>query len=461
MRSADELIGALPTFAGKDGAKRYFVAAQNPAEARGSGGLIGVYSILEIRDGQLLLGPFRDIKTLDNLEPGDIKVPSKQLEELYGSNVSTDWVATNAVPDVPTAAAMLEALWKRTQGSDLDGVIYLDPLTLEYLLQATGPVRSAALGQTLTADSVVDYVANGAYFQYDQDSESRKDALGDAAKAVWTQFLRTAAPQAALHSIIEAAGDGHIMVHATDPEVQAAFEAAGITGSLRPDGGDVIAFTSNNAAGSKIDYYMSHELTYDITLFPDETARASFRAALHNDAPKGAKPGYALGPYALGIASPIKLGPGDNLKIYALYCAPGCHLQAATLDDKAASINPQVEQDLNVFTSTVLLRPQQTRTLGYDLALEKAWSKEGPAGIYRLRLLGRPTIQPVKATVTVHAPEDKRFIPPGDETIVLSEEGRTATWTGELRKQQTIELEFERPIMSRFWDFLQQPAIRF
>src|SRR5439155_20291348 len=66
IRAADGMIKALPTFAGLDGAKHYFLAPQNPTELRGTGGLISAYAILTIDNGAISVGPFEDIRSLQN-----------------------------------------------------------------------------------------------------------------------------------------------------------------------------------------------------------------------------------------------------------------------------------------------------------------------------------------------------------------------------------------------------------
>src|SRR5207247_7758630 len=63
IRAADGMIKALPTFAGMDGARHYFLAPQNPTELRGTGGLISAYAILTIDHGSISVGPFEDIRS--------------------------------------------------------------------------------------------------------------------------------------------------------------------------------------------------------------------------------------------------------------------------------------------------------------------------------------------------------------------------------------------------------------
>src|SRR5205823_1159284 len=67
IRAADGLLRVLPQFAGATGTSRYFLAAENPAELRGTGGLISSYAILTISNGKISISPFHDIHELPNV----------------------------------------------------------------------------------------------------------------------------------------------------------------------------------------------------------------------------------------------------------------------------------------------------------------------------------------------------------------------------------------------------------
>src|SRR5439155_6350339 len=58
LAAAGLLLEGLPHFLGANGPREYFVGAANPAELRGSAGLIGAYSILTIDAGSFHLAPF-------------------------------------------------------------------------------------------------------------------------------------------------------------------------------------------------------------------------------------------------------------------------------------------------------------------------------------------------------------------------------------------------------------------
>ena len=465
-RSAASLLATLPDFAGANGAKRYLVAAANPAELRGTAGFIGEWSILSIQDGDLSLAPFQDVGALKNLSASRAPAPNEEMAYLYGDRVAGFWTATNSMPDAPTAATLAEHLWDATHKTRLDGVIYVTPQALSLMLAASGPVESPSLGVTLTSDNVVPFVTNKAYFIYGSDqSAERKTALGVAAGDVWNSFLALAPPKQALDALASAASAGYIVMHSTDPAVQAAFEAAGIAGRWRDEGGDFFGTSINNIAGNKVDFYMRRQLVYGVALGPNGSAEATAQVILSNDAPAGAAPGYALGPYAPRVGA-MKLKPGRNYSVLSTYCAAECRLVQKTpnptIDGEPLAAGMATGGGLTIFVSSPTVDAQKTRTLDYDLALQNVWEGTSAGGTYRLHLQGQPTIKPTAASVSIAVPDGMEVVSASEGTQIA---GHTVTWAGEVGKGVDIEIAFQPPLLSRTWtqikDFLNKPVIKF
>ena len=51
LHAGSLILDGLPSFLGADGPRRYLFGASNPAELRGTGGLIGAYAILTMDRG--------------------------------------------------------------------------------------------------------------------------------------------------------------------------------------------------------------------------------------------------------------------------------------------------------------------------------------------------------------------------------------------------------------------------
>ncbi len=439
---ADVMLRALPEFAGVDRPRRYFVALQNPAELRGTGGFIGSFSILTIDDGRLSLAPFRSITTLPDAPPGELPTPSHQFAHLYNQFGGVGfWRNINMSPDAPSVGAAIEALYRHVEGVNLDGAIFVDPAVLADMMQATGPITDAQTGITLSADEVVAFMTNGAYESF--PGPARKRLLGEVAATVLDRFLQGTDPVAALRALASAAGGGHLVVHAADPAVQAAFAAAGIDGSIGPVGGDYLGVFLANAAGNKVDYYLDPRLSYHVNLGANGTASAEASVSLANGAPAGQQPSEVLGPYGSN-----GLEPGDTQWWVETFCAPGCLLQAATEDGGPGSVQPLRERGLPMFRSFVRANAGGSATLGYRFHISNAWRGDVAGGTYELTLQAQPTVRPFRAEIAIRAPDGMGVVA---TSAPMRVRGGLALWSGTVEGKMTLWIKFERPILGRIW----------
>lgn len=442
-REMGALLEALPWFAGEGGVRRYFVAAQNPAELRGTGGFIGAYAVMTATAGRLTLGPFRDIASLPNVPLPQASAPSPGFAEMYDRFGGAGfWRNLNMTPDAPTAAVLIESLYERVTGIHLDGTIFIDPQAVADMLTATGPVRVPILGRTLTADGVVPYLTNEAYSVFGSDL-LRKRVLGVAVHAVWQRFLTLTDPRASLPALAAAASQGHLVLHATDPGVQAAFEQAGLAGKLGVPRGDFLGVFASNAAGNKVDYYAARDVRYEVTLGAGGTGSAQAFVRLTNNAPAGRLPGYILGPYP-GTG----LGVGDNLSFVSTYCASDCQVMGATEDGHPTGVEHHTELGYPVVATYVRVAPQRSKTLGFSLQLPRAWQGDDVGGTYMLRVQGQPTIQPTSVTVVIRAPQGMSVV---DASVPMEVHGNEAVWRGTVSDNQDLQITFSRPFLPRVW----------
>ena len=123
----------LPPMLGADGPRSYLLAFQNPAEARGTGGLVGGYGVLTRRQraavGQTL-GTDSDLTGLTGCRP----TLGPDYVALWGQDPAL-WVNSNESPHFPYGAQIWLDAWRAQHGQRLDGVLALDPEVLSYLLR--------------------------------------------------------------------------------------------------------------------------------------------------------------------------------------------------------------------------------------------------------------------------------------------------------------------------------------
>jgi len=455
LEAAAALSQKLPGFLGREGTRRYFFGAQNPAELRGTGGLIGAYSILTAKGGRLSFGPFRPVQELENVGAERIEPPNPDYAERYDRFGGAGfWLNINATPDFPSAALAIERLYETVENSRLDGTVIADPFALRALLAVSGPVRAS--GTTMTAESAVGFLTNQAYSEL-TDPASRKRLLGDVAREVFRRFLTEGAasdPAGAARAVIETAAEGHLLMHSGDPDEQRAFEVAGIAGALENPTGDYLAVSGINAAANKTDYYAERSIRYRVHLGAEGSAAAATSVEMTNEAPSEGQPAYVIGPFDETFE------PGENVTYLSTFCAESCHLESFRRTGAPAEVGSEEELGHPVFPVLVRLSSGGTETLEYEWTVPDAWEGDDGAGRYSLTFQGQTTIRPTSLEVDIRAPEGMSIVgaSPGIRVV-----GGRAVWEGVAAPTMRFEVAFERPALERAWRavvrFLSSPLI--
>ncbi|MBW3606717.1 MAG: DUF4012 domain-containing protein, partial [Actinobacteria bacterium] len=435
LDTAARLSDALPAFLGADGTRRYLFGAATPAELRGTGGLVGAYAQMTTHDGTVTFGEFVPASSLPRAVDDPPPPPSADYQRRYGEFAAAGhWSNINMTPDFPTAAVAMERLYARTVGDRVDGTVVADPFALQLLLEATGPVDVPAVG-TVRADTVVDYLTHDSYVEL-PDPARRKQVLGRVAAEVFAQFLRSdVAPERKGRLLAEAAGGGHVLLHATDDEVQDAFVRAEVAGQMLPADDDYVAVIANNAAANKIDHFAERELDYRVDLRPDGTAHGRLVTRIRNTAPADGEPRYVIGP------SDDRFDAGENVMLLSTFCSAWCRIDGFRVDGEPAAIGQQTELDRQVLPSTVRVPAGRTRELTYDWELMRGWHPDGDAGTYRLTVQGQPTARPTALSLRIAVPQGTRVTRLSDGLRV---DGGEVVWDGELGRVLRVEVVFAR-----------------
>ncbi len=306
------------TLYGPPGAARYFLAFQNPAELRGTGGLIGQYGVLESSPGGPRLTEVASYTALDARTRERVRLPAEVARRYRRFAVDSVWSAVNIPPDLPTVGRIVVDLYQRATGTRLDGMIAVDPLAVAEILRVSGPI--AVEGLRLTADNVARVTLVDAYVRYAADNQARRAFLEKTGRATFTAFrgALVARPDALLRGLALAARGRHLQVYSRDPAVERAVEDLGIGGgTAAPATGDYLMPVAINTGGNKLDAFLRRTLRYRVALEPDGDAKANASITLRNGAPAHGLPRYIAGPYD------ERFRAGDNSQFQMLYVAGG------------------------------------------------------------------------------------------------------------------------------------------
>src|SRR5664280_2817505 len=196
-------------------------------------------------------------------------------------------------PHFPYAAQIWTAMWRARTGEQLDGVIAIDPFTLGYLLDATGPVRLDD-GTTLTGANAADFILKDEYAVL--AGAQRKQYLVTLGRAVFDHLVTGAGSTRALITALgRAAGEGRLLIATpAHPAEQALLETRRLGGTLPETTAPFAAVVINDAGSGKLDYYLGRRLSYNAESCANGQRTATVDIALTNNAPATGLPDYVV-----------------------------------------------------------------------------------------------------------------------------------------------------------------------
>jgi len=422
--AAGDGLSLAATLYGPPGAARYFLAFQNPAELRGTGGLIGQYGVLESGPRGPRLTRVESYSALDQRTRGRAWLPEEVARRYRRFSVDHAWSAVNIPPDVPTVGRIVADLYWQTTGTRIDGMIAVDPLAVAEILRVSGPITVE--GMRLDAGNVAAVTLVDAYVRYAADNNARRAFLAKTALATFAAFQRALAarPDALLRALAVAARGRHLQVYSGDPIVEQSLLDLGVGGgTAAPETGDYLMPVTINTGGNKLDAFLRRTLRYRVSLRPDGSARANASITLRNESPAHGLPPYIVGPYD------ERFRAGENSQFQMLYVAGGYGFVKATRDGRPVAAEAQAELGGLAISQNVVVPRGRSVTLAYDLERQDAVQVTGRRASYQLLVRPQPTVNPDRLELSLQAPPGWRLLetPPG-----FRRQGGVVSWSGVL-----------------------------
>ena len=326
LRSADLAVRILPTMLGQDGPKRYFLAFQNEAEARGTGGLPGAFAIIEANRGKLRFTRLESDTTLNGVASTlDFGPAYRQLYK--GAGATSLYVNGNLSPHFPYAARIWASMWQQYSREHVDGVIAVDPTALSYLLAVTGPATLPD-GSQVSAANAVALTQRNQYAKFRGLSaaaiaQRRAYQLGIASAASKKILDGRGEPTALMRAVGKAAGERRILVWSADHAVQADLARTSVAGIIPTTAAPYVGLSIVNGGGNKLDYYLDRSLTWRRTGC-GSTRQTTVSITLTNNAPARGLPPYVTS-RGDRHSYPVKPGSVPNAGIPCTPSTSSCH----------------------------------------------------------------------------------------------------------------------------------------
>lgn len=276
-----------------EGPSTYMVLAANNAEMRAGSGMFLQVGTLEIADGRFELSDFVPVQELFLEQPGASLDPD--VAARWGALVpNQEWRNLNLTPRFDESARMASEMWAAAGRGQVDGVIAIDVVAVQRLLELTGPVDVPGPNgvTTFDADNVRNRLLRSQYQDFD-DREERRDLLGQVGASVFQAFNERPIPAADLVGLIDQSGaERHLLLWSSDPDQQAAWSELRVSGVLPPD---ALMVSLLNRSGTKLDPYLELRSALASEDLGDRR-RVTVTVDVANTAPDGL-PRYVQGPY--------------------------------------------------------------------------------------------------------------------------------------------------------------------
>ena len=391
LDTVEQLLPIALRMAGSEGPRNYLVVFQNNAEIRATGGNAATSTLIHAENGKIeKLGD----ETIEKFHQAGItgKLRSdlpKETLALYETDFTRNAQNFSRTPDFPTTAQMFSQLWTQTNGTQLDGVISLDPVALSYMLAATGPVVLAD-GSEITSENAVKLLLSDAYETFGTDGEAADAYFGDVSARVFDTIASGAwQPTEMIKQLQKSVDEHRIYAWFQREDENALTSQFKIDGALTADNTakTQVGVFVNNASYSKLEYYLSTTLNV--------TCDAAARTVTTSLTMVSTVPGNNLSGYTLAWRNPSMNLPRTTMILDTLYVAPpGSTITAiAPADGDIKKWNRDgAEKGHPLSSRTMLLKMGETKTVSFTSQLP-----EGVLGPLEVR--SSPTVTTTPVTI--------------------------------------------------------------
>ncbi len=390
------LMRSLPRLTGGSGPRKYLLAFQALGEARATGGVAGLFGVLEARNGKLRLGRISSYRTIfATVAPND--VPS-WYDRTYGIQGALDeWPQANLSPNFPVGARVMLEMYEQSFGRRLDGVIAVDAVALASLMQGTGSFDVAGFDETITSENVVRILSNDAYVDF-PTQRSQNEFLSSLIRTFWDRIESGDVDvQALAQGVGDAVGTQHLKIFVTDQKVRQELEALEADGSIERFGTNLQAVFTNNYGVNKVDYYLQRKIDTRIEIGQGGDVRVKTEVRLRNDAPAGPRSDL-LG----GVEN--DLPPGTNRQTLSFLTPTGAKLGALRVDGKTGGSIVYSDSKHPVVWDVITIPPGEKSVVSLTYVVRGGASLDNDGGALSFTLLPQPMLNVDELTATVVAP---------------------------------------------------------
>lgn len=276
-----------PGLVGYPEEKTYLFLLQNNSELRPTGGFIGTYGILVLKNGDIKEFKTDNIYNLDVPAKDELFIDPPEPFAIYIG--STQWFMRDANwdPDFPTTAEKVEEFYHLENGpiDHIDGVIAMTPEVIHDLLGLTGPITIN--GDEYTVDNLTEklqYQVEVGYQLEGISDSARKEVVGKLANELMSRMLNL--PKNKWGDLwkvsVENLDEKHLLIYSKDEQTRLLVDQLGWDGAIKQTDTDYVSVIDANLAALKTDRVMTKNLAYAVSK-QDDKYKVTLAMKYYND----------------------------------------------------------------------------------------------------------------------------------------------------------------------------------
>lgn len=372
--TASRAAQLIPTMLGAYGERQYVVLAESNAEIRTLGGFVGSWNLITVDNGQITIGDALPSSRLSVESP--ILPLTEEEEAIYTDRPVTYAGNVTMNADFPRTAETARAMWENAFGVRPDGVVALDPVALQYLLGAAGPVTMTD-GTVLDGSNAAQILLNQIYID-EVDPAKQDEFFGEASKAIVTELMSGVENvQGVIDALDAAADEGRLLLWSADPAEQALLSGTVLSGELRgeDDGAPIVGVYLNDSSATKMSYYLDYSVdVQSLQCLADGVRQLRATITVTSTAPPAASD---FPPYLSGGGWIV---PGDVRTNVHVYSPSFGFIEDFAVDgDSTVPRAYFTHGDMDVVGTTMVLTPGETSVI--EVTLETGTQQELPTRV--------------------------------------------------------------------------------
>jgi hypothetical protein len=337
------------------GKKPWFVAFQNLAEVRGTGGMIGSYALIEstgLSASVIDAGPNEQLLNLGPVNYSSLPIDTRLT---LGAD-QTDWRDLNALPHVPYSGRQIFDSWYSLNDQELAGVIFVGQGLVANLIALVGDVKVDDV--VLSRENTVEFLSKEIYLRFD-NPEQKDQFIIEVLGAVLSKLdSQTPDFRSFLESVLYPDSADRLAVWSSTPKLQSILEVGGVAGLVDSRDSSSIFLAFNNAAGNKLDAYTKIKTKLN---WCEPLGQVSIEIELTNSVIQSALTDF-VAPSIIGTQGKV-LPKGSNKTQVLIYSPKNSELNEIFIDGQGGSAGFFEDRDREVLAILVDLAPNVTKNI--------------------------------------------------------------------------------------------------